>query len=90
LGAFGKNSSAKTLIILKNICFIIILDKNKPILIIGSLFLDQKDPNMVFGKIFSKIFHISSIYGIINLNFFLASFELVFGYVFYYFFIPAF
>ena len=42
MGAFGKNSSAKTLIILKIIFFIIILDKNKPILIIGSLFLDKK------------------------------------------------
>ena len=53
MGAFGKNSSAKTLIILKIIFFIIILDKNKPILIIAHYFY-KKGPNMVFGKIFSK------------------------------------
>ena len=39
MGAFGKNSSEKTLIILKNICFIIIFGKNKPILIFGLLSL---------------------------------------------------
>ena len=37
----------------KFICFIIILDKNKPILIIANYFY-KKGPNMVFGKIFSK------------------------------------
>jgi hypothetical protein len=49
------------------------LDKNKPILIIAHYF-SKKGPNMVFGKIFSKIFHIIVIYGIIMLNLFLDPF----------------
>ena len=81
--AFGKNSSAKTLIILKIICFIIIFGKNKQILIIGLLSLWKKDPNIVFGRNFSKIFHIIAIYGLATLNFFLASLKVVFGYIFY-------
>ena len=50
-----------------------ILDKNKPILIIAHYF-SKKGPNMEFGKIFSKIFHIIVIYGIIMLNLFLGPF----------------
>ena len=65
------------------------MDKNKPILIIAHYF-SKKGPNMVFGKIFSKIFHIIVIYGIIMLNF--ISWSFLSGcvyYILYYFFFPA-